>query len=72
MTGAELKRIAVLLFGEAGWSEGLSSSLRVNPRTILRAAKDETPIPDGWRSELSEIMARRIVALKSAIRGLAE
>lgn len=45
MTGAQLKRIGIKIFGEFQWADKLAHYLEVNRTTIYRWANGSSPIP---------------------------
>lgn len=70
MTGAEMKRLAVMVYGPIHWAGALSVALGVNRRTIERAAAGVRPIPDGWRDELKGLLADHVNKIVAALESL--
>lgn len=70
MTGADMKRVAIIVYGAENWAGALSVRLGVNRRTIERAGQGQREIPPGWQGELKAIYTARINEILRAIESL--
>ena len=59
MKGEDLRRAGIFLFGLSNWADGVAGLLKVNPRTVERAAAGQRPIPAGWLPEIADALEDR-------------
>jgi len=67
MNKEQLQTACDLLGGQAATSRLLNLK---SPRYLRKVINEDAPIPEGWRVELTEIMAQRIQNLNRAVRSI--
>jgi hypothetical protein len=69
MTPDLLEEAGQALYGDL-WQSALARDLNVNDRTVRRWIANDSPLPDGLASEVTQLLRQRGFALTAVLRKL--